>query len=208
MNKVVGCTPELVTPEEQARADIYGLLANLFYAPPPPELLNAIANARGMCDEVAESSFCKSWVALRQAAADADAVRVRDEYDAAFITTGQAPVMLYACFHLSGRLNDRAVIALRDDLAQLGIARRPAAGETEDHLSALCDVMRLLIAGAPGVPPAAPQDQWRFFQHHLQPWYGRVADAVENASETHFYKHVGRFARAFFDLESESLVIE
>jgi TorA maturation chaperone TorD len=116
--------------------------------------------------------------------------------------------MLYACFHLSGRLNDRAVIALRDDLARLGISRRPAAGETEDHLSALCDVMRMLIAGAPGMAPAAPQDQHRFFQRHLQPWYGRVADAIEHAAETHFYKHVGRFARAFFDLERESLTIE
>jgi TorA maturation chaperone TorD len=207
VNKVVGCTPE-VTPEEQARADIYGLLAHLFYAPPSPELLNAIANAEGVCDDGAESAFCKAWAVLQQSAADADAACVRDEYDAAFVTTGQAPVMLYACFHLSGRLNDRAVIALRDDLARLGIARRPAAGETEDHLSALCDVMRLLIAGAPGVPPAAPPQQQRFFQRHLQPWYGRVADAIEHAPETHFYKHVGRFARAFFDLESESLVIE
>lgn len=207
MNRVVGCTPE-VTPEEQARADIYGLLANLFYAPPPPELLDAIANAEGVCGGEAESAFCKAWIALRRAAADADAERVRDEYDAAFISTGQAPVMLYACFHLSGRLNDHAVIALRDDLAQLGMARRPAAGETEDHLSALCDVMRLLVAGAPDVLPAAPPDQQRFFQRHLQPWYGRVADAIENAPETHFYKHVGRFARAFFDLEGESLVIE
>lgn len=203
----VGCTPE-VTPEEQARADIYGLLANLFYAPPSPELLNAVANAEGVCDDGAESAFCKAWAGLRQVAADADAVCVRDEYDAAFITTGQAPVMLYACFHLSGRLNDRAVIALRDDLGRLGISRRPAAGETEDHLSALCDVMRMLIAGAPGMAPAAPQDQHRFFQRHLQPWYGRVADAIENAAETHFYKHVGRFARAFFDLERESLTIE
>jgi TorA maturation chaperone TorD len=68
--------------------------------------------------------------------------------------------------------------------------------------------MRMLIAGAPGMAPAAPQDQHRFFQRHLQPWYGRVADAIEHAAETHFYKHVGRFARAFFDLERESLTIE
>jgi TorA maturation chaperone TorD len=197
-----------VTPEEQARADIYGLLANLFYTPPAPELLVAIANAEGVCDEAAGSSLCRAWKGLRQAAASADAASVRDEYDAAFITAGQAPVMLYACFHLSGSLNDRAMVALRDDLAQFGIARRAAAGETEDHVSALCDVMRMLIAGAEDRAPAAADDQRRFFQRHIQPWYSQLADTIESTDETRFYKHVGRFARAFFDLESESLTIE
>ena len=42
---------------------------------------------------------------------------------------------------------EKPLAELRTDLAVLGLARRGAATMFEDHLAALCESMRLLIAG-------------------------------------------------------------
>jgi TorA maturation chaperone TorD len=64
-------------PEELARANFYGLLARLFYAPPDAELLQALAAA----DEVhAEGGgISLAWRELARAAAAAEPSCVREE---------------------------------------------------------------------------------------------------------------------------------
>ena len=69
------------------------------------------------------------------------------EYDALFGGVGKPEVYLFGSHYLSGFLNEKPLARLRDDLAELGLARDEAMPETEDHIAYLCEVMRYLIAG-------------------------------------------------------------
>jgi TorA maturation chaperone TorD len=195
---------EKIAPEDLARAQVYGLLANLFYAPPPQSLLDAIAGLPHAGDG---SEYGSTLRALRDAATKADATAVKHEYDAAFIGTGRQPVMLYASFYLSGFLNEKPLAELREDLARLGLARREDTHETEDHIAGLCDVMRFLVVGGGGKPPAELAVQRDFFRRYIKPCYPQLCEAVTGAGETRFYKHVANLARAFFALEDQAFDI-
>jgi TorA maturation chaperone TorD len=196
-----------IDPEDRSRAAVYALLANVFYRPPEQVVFDAIAGGLAICDDGADSGFCRAWRALREAAAVADGDAVRREFDTAFIGTGRQPVMLYASFYLTGFLNEKPLAELRDELAQMGLARSGQSHETEDHISALCDVMRYLIAGDGDMPSASLETQRNFFLRHINSWYLQLCDAVVNAAETDFYKHVARFAREFFELEREAFAM-
>ena len=194
----------VVLPEDRARAEVYALLGNLFYQPPSAGLLEFIATTKTICNDVPDSGFCRAWRALQKAAADADAEAVKDEFDTAFIGTGRQPVMLYGSFYLAGFLNEKPLAQLRDELTKMGLARSGNSYETEDHISALCDVMRFLIAGDQDTPPAALEVQRDFFQRHIHSWNTQLCAAVIAAPQTNFYKHVAEFAREFFAVENES----
>lgn len=196
-----------VAPEDRTRADMYALIGNLFFGPPSKDLLAAIARGDAMSEEGTDTAFRRAWKALRHVAATSDPDAIRHEYDTVFISTGRAPVMLYGSHYLAGFLMEKPLAKLRDELAQLGIARRQTSGESEDHISALCDVMRFLIVGDEATPPAALEVQRGFFERNVQPWYARLCDATHNAAETNFYGRVADLAMAFFDIESESLQI-
>jgi len=193
-----------VLAEDQARADVYSLLSSLLYQPPAPALLQSIATVDFICNDVQDSEFCRAWRALQQSAAVAKAEAVKEEFDAAFISTGRAAVMLYGSYYLAGFLHEKPLAELRDALARMAMARRDDRHESEDHISALCDVMRFLIVGDRDAAPAALETQRDFFRHYIASWHIRLCDAMENAADTRFYKHVARFARAFFDLENEA----
>ena len=196
-----------VLPEDRVRAEIYALLGNLFYQPPSAELLEMIATSRTLCNDGSDSGFCRAWRALQEAAANADAEAVKDEFDTAFIGTGRQPVMLYASFYLAGFLNEKPLAQLRDELTQMGLTRGESSHETEDHLSALCDVMRFLIEGDGDTPPAALAIQRDFFLRHINSWNTQLCADVIAATPTHFYKHVAQFMREFFAIENESFDI-
>lgn len=198
---------DVVFPEDQARAEIYALLGNLFYQAPSANLLESIATSQTLCNDSADSNFCQAWRALQNAAANADVEAVKDEFDTAFIGTGRQPVMLYGSFYLAGFLNEKPLAQLRDELTKMGLARSGNRHETEDHISALCDVMRFLIAGDHDRLPAALSVQRDFFQRHINSWNTQLCAAVGGATQTHFYKHVAQFMREFFAIENESFDI-
>jgi TorA maturation chaperone TorD len=194
-------------PEDTARAEVYALLGALFYQPASKELLRVIATGSGICNDEPVSDFCRAWRALQQAAGQADAEAVKEEFDAAFIGTGRQPVMLYGSFYVAGFLHEKPLAVLRDDLTKMGVARRGDRHESEDHVSALCDVMRFLIAGDADTPPAALDVQREFFRSHIEPWYAGLAAAITGANQTIFYKHVAHFMREFFAVENAAFDI-
>ncbi len=196
-----------VLPEDQARAEVYALLSNLFYQPPAKKLLQAIATSNSMCNDGADSGYCRAWRALQDAAAVADAEAVQAEFDTAFISPGRQPVMLYGSFYLAGFLHEKPLAQLRDELTKMGLARSGDSHETEDHISALCDVMRFLIAGDHDRLPAALSVQHDFFRRHINSWNTQFCAAVIAATQTHFYKLVAHFMREFFAIENESFDI-
>lgn len=79
----------------------------------------------------------------------------------------------------------------------MGLARREGAGEPEDHIAALCDTMRYLIA----VQKRDLAEQRGFFTRWIGPAADSLCDAIEREPATAFYKSVGKFARAFFHIE-------
>jgi len=190
-----------VDPQDRMRADHYGLLGHLFYAPPDVDLLRALAESVALDAEAPEARFFEAWNALRRAAGATTAEAVRAEYDETFIGVGKPAVMLYASYYLSGFMNDKPLVELRDQLAGLGLARRGAAEEPEDHFSGLADVMRQLILDE--CRPAAGRDaaQEQFFSRFIAPCYGRLCDAVDGVAEAAFYRSLAGFARAFLDVE-------
>jgi TorA maturation chaperone TorD len=191
-------TPTL-PPEEAARANFYGLLARLFYAPPDAALLQAIAAADDDAadDDEIEGGIGEAWLALARAAAVADPEAVREEFENAFIGTGKAPVTLYTNAYTIRLSNEVPLVELRAQLAALGLGRREEVSEPEDHIAALCEVMRHLVAEQ----KRDLSEQKGFFSRWLHPAVEPLCTAIEESSITVFYKHVGRFANQFFSIE-------
>ncbi len=187
--------------EHAARAALYGVLSHLFFSAPSPDFLQQIAGSRDAVSDDA-SPLAMAWRDLCNAAGSADATAVRGEFDTVFVSPGKPPVSLYASSYMAGRLRGQLLAELRGDLAQIGYARAEESTEYEDHLSALCDVMRGLIVEDVD-PAAALAAQQVFFRNYLAPWQGKVCNAINDCEQVAFYRPVAAFAHAFFINESE-----
>lgn len=185
--------------EEEARAEIYGVLATLFYAPPPQALLDAIAAAPAAGDSLLE----QAWNELADACRHVQPARVREEYEGLFIGVGKPEVLLYGSFYLSGFLMEKPLAELRADLAKLGLERSEAMPESEDHLAALCDVMRYLITSDDAVHASLAAQQ-KFFDTHMRSWVLTCCEAVENHPDAGFYRLAALLARRFFEVEMQA----
>ncbi len=189
------------TEENGARAALYGALSHLLFSAPNPSFLQQIAGSRDAVSDDA-SPLATAWRALCDVAGSADATAVRSEFDTVFVSTGKPPVSLYASSYMAGRLRGQLLAELRDDLARIGYARAENSSEYEDHLSALCDVMRGLMVDEEN-PAVAFAAQQAFFRNYLAPWYGKVCAAINDCEQVAFYRPVAAFAHAFFINESE-----
>ncbi|HZX26209.1 MAG TPA: molecular chaperone TorD family protein [Telluria sp.] len=192
--------------EEQGRADLYALLARLLFAPPDAYLLQQLAAAPVRAG--ATQPLELAWSALARSCASTHAADAAAEFDALFVSIDAPRVSPYASVYLTGFLNEKPLVALRDDLARLGLARRRGAGEMEDHLGALCDAMRLLIAGGASRRPQPLAVQCAFFEAHLAPWYARCLNDLRSVPEARFYRLVADLAEAFFDVEALAFELE
>ena len=187
--------------EETARAEVYGLLAQLFYAPPGPDLLAALRVAP--TEAPAAGGFLEEpWRALVGVCREMDDAQVAAEHDALFGGVGKPEVYLFGSHYLTGFLNERPLARLREDLAGLGLARDEAMPETEDHLAYLCEVMRYLIAGD-DVSVSNLTRQQAFFADHLQPWASAACEAVAGHPRARFYARLADFTRAFLGVEQQ-----
>ncbi|WP_119154550.1 TorD/DmsD family molecular chaperone [Caldimonas tepidiphila] len=187
--------------EELARAEAYGLLAALLYAPPSAELHAQLAVAP--TEAPAPGAFLEnSWGELVGTARRLSHAKVLEEFDALFVALGKPEIFLFGSYYQAGALNEKPLVALRHELAELGLARDPAMSETEDHIAYLCEVMRYLIAGDDaGVSNLARQH--RFFSTHLQGWAGALWDTLAAHPRADFYRAVAGFARDFFEVEAQ-----
>lgn len=187
--------------EETARAELYGLLAQLYYARPTPDTLAALRVA--VTEAPAAGGFLQEpWQQLVGAARAQDDEAIAAEFDRLFGGVGKPEVFLYGSHYLSGFLNEKPLVRLRSDLAALGLARGEAMPETEDHVAYLCEVMRYLIAGD-DVAVCNLTAQRHFFATHLQPWILQLCDALQAQPAAHFYAALAQFTRAFVAVEAQ-----
>lgn len=186
-------------PEELARANLYGLLSRLFYAPADPNLLAEISRSPapeegGAPDE--NTGLALAWRNLQEACRNAYPVVVRQEYDDLFVGVGKAGVTPYLSAFAEPQSPDRYLVRLRQQLDAWGLARRGSVFEVEDHIAGACDVMRWLIEG--GRPLT---EQRMFFEDFLYPGGAPFCAAVQNVRAIVFYQHVATFAAEFFAVE-------
>ncbi|WP_427999565.1 TorD/DmsD family molecular chaperone [Acidovorax sp.] len=187
--------------EETARAELYGLLAQLYYSAPAPELLALLRVA--VTEAPAQGGLLEDpWQQLVGAARARDDRAIAAEFERLFGGVGKPEVFLYGSHYLSGFLNEKPLARLRSDLDALGLARSEAMPETEDHVAYLCEAMRYLIAGD-DVAVCNLTTQRDFFAAHLQPWVPALCDVLEAHPAAPFYGALARFTRAFVSIEAQ-----
>jgi len=191
----------MLPPEEAARADFYALLAALFNAAPDATLLRNLAQAAPM---EGDGPLARAWQGLVDAsnAMDADAAAL--EYEDLFAGVGKAAVSVFAGYYSGAPSRDHPRIRIQAALADLGLARDARATEPEDHLAGLFEVMRVLVAGAPGRQPEALAAQRRFFTDHVEKGAAGFFAALARAPEANYYRQVAAVGAAFTELESQS----
>jgi TorA maturation chaperone TorD len=187
--------------EETARAEVYGLLAALLYAPPTPELLAQLRVAVTQAPQ--EGGFLEeSWRDVVASARELSDEQIATEHAQLFGGVGKPEVYLYGSHYLSGFLNEKPLVRLRTALAKLGIERDETMPETEDHFAYCCEVMRFLIAGE-DVSVSNLTNQKEFFGEQLQPWVMPMCDALQAHPRAVFYAKLSAFVRAFLSVEMQ-----
>lgn len=187
--------------EELARAELYGLLARLWMAAPDEALLEQFRVAVTQAPQ--QGAFLEApWSALVAAMRATTPAAAAQEYDALFLGVGKPEVFLYGSYYLSGFLNEKPLATLRDDLAELGLARDETRGETEDHVAGVFEVMRYLIAGE-DVAVCNLERQRRFFRAHVQPWVEALCDAVQAHPRARLYALLAELTRGFVQVEAQ-----
>jgi TorA maturation chaperone TorD len=181
-------------PEDRARADCYALIGRLFIAAPNKELLAALATPGP--EENEPSDLAITWRALQQASAGAIPDLLREEHEQLFIGVGKALITPYTSGYASPSGPDRHLVRLRDCLAKWDLARPEAVFEMEDHIAAVCDVMRWLIEDG-----RSWGEQKAFFNEFVYAGSRALCNAVAAASPAVFYRPVAAYSLAFFELE-------
>lgn len=184
-------------PEDRARGDLYALIASLFYAPPDAALLQMLAEADEIVGEDDSVPLAEAWARLQRACVATDEEAIQQEYDALLVGVGKAPVPPYAGAFARESGGEALLVGLRSFLAERGLGRQEAVTEPEDHIAALCEVMRHMIS----VQQAGLEDQRTFFARFIDPGAVRLCEAVIASPEANFYRPVAGFAKAFFELE-------
>jgi TorA maturation chaperone TorD len=201
-----------LSEEDKARADCYALVSRLFYAPVDAELLAVLSDAPKLElpggeslelitweIEADETPYTQAMKTLKQACATAEPELLRQEYDDLFTGAGKALVTPYTSGYADPHAPDRYLVALREHLIAWGLARRDAVFEIEDHVSAVCDVMRWLIERERPL-----QEQHAFFNDFVYTGVGTFCDAIEARARTPFYKAVAGVARTFLTIEKDA----
>lgn len=185
--------------EDVVRADIYALLARLFYAGPDAAVLGAIAAADGLTAE-SGTPLSTAWRALQAAAVAAEPSDATADYNRIFVGIGKAPVSIYASHYLTENYKELTLVHLRDELGRLGLARKPEAVEPEDHLAGLLDVMRHLVQRSDGDFSA----QAAFFNSYLKSWHIDFCAAIDaSGGAPPLYQALSRMLQCFFEIEVE-----
>ena len=182
-------------PEEAARANLYGLIARLFYAPPDEHLISELLAADdGGADGGALGA---AWRALVEASRAASPAALRDEHLVLFVGTGRSEVTPYLSHYLAKHTSDSPLVGLRQLLDSWGIARREGVAEYEDHIAGVCETMRFVIA----VQQRPTEEQSVLFDRFLYRGASAFCSAVSASKDARFYRMVASFTQAFLDVE-------
>ena len=208
-----------IADEEQARATCYGLISTLFCAPPNAELLRELGRSGQVSEPVdgadngwtlveidkpsVGGGYPEAYQALTIVCRKADIGSVHDEYRQIF----GGPQTALVTSPVSGSAGPNAaelhLVALHEHLVACGLAQRGGVFGVEDHVAAVCDVMRWLIEHD---RPLAVQRT--FFEEFVYTGLGAFCLAISLNPGTSFYRAVAELARAFLAVECEALGVQ
>lgn len=186
---------------DTVRANTYRLLARLLAAPATSELLEMLKRIDG-ADSTGGGAMTAAWQALKLAGQRMTVEAIDDEYHELFIGLTRGELVPYGSWYMTGFLMDQPLVVLRRDLAALGFERQEGILEPEDHVSALCETMSLIIDGGDGI---SFETQRNFFKEHLAPWAERFFSDLQQAPSARFYSAVGQLGEQFFGIEKQYL---
>jgi TorA maturation chaperone TorD len=183
---------------------LYGLIARLFHEAPDQELLDQIVSSipEGKEAQSEDAPLARVWQNLVEMAKANPAKAWQDEFDQNFISVGRPIIILNGSFYMAGYLNERPLVEIRRALDAFGLESAEEISETEDHISALCEVMRYLIAGD-DVEISNLTNQRVFFNDHIRPWHDDLFDAIDSVPEMRLYHSVASLAREFLAIEGQ-----
>jgi TorA maturation chaperone TorD len=184
--------------DSELRASTYRLLATLFAGPPSQDLLDMLKEV-DVGDE--DAPLAPAWRMLALAARQTSVAAVDDEYHALFVGITRGEVMPYGSWYLTGFLMERPLAELRQDLQELGYARREEVKEPEDHVAALCETMSMLILDK----DIGTGRHKRFFDDHIEPWMVRFFQDLQAAETAEFYGAVGLLGEEFLQIDKQYL---
>ena len=184
---------------DRARSAEYALLGSLLLRAPDSARLHQLRQIRGDATPLG-----LAHIALAGAAAATTVEKVQREFFELFIGVGRGELLPYASYYLTGFLNDRPLVRLRDDLRAIGVERAAGTYEPEDHIGTLLEVMSGLAAGEFG----AGHDQAHFFGRHIASWAARFFTDLEVAGSADFYRTVGALGRLYMTIEAEAFAME
>ncbi len=196
-----------IAPEDEARAGIYALLSRLFAAPPTVPLLEALGTT-DLWDEADGNPLAAAWNRLVKATGAMDVDAAEQEYTDLFVGVGKSAVNPHGSHWIAGFMMEKPLADLRTTLARIGLAREPGVSMLEDHLAAVMETMRILIAGRGDRRPAPAGEQQAFFTSHIAPWVFICCNAIEQCPVANYYRRVAEFANLFLAVERDSLAMD
>lgn len=194
-----------LSPEDRGRCDFYALLARLYADGPDARFLAALGSAETIDGG---TPFASAWNRLVAASGAMDAEAAAQEYTDLFIGVGKCEVNLHGSHWLTGFMMEKPLAELRTDLAALRLARRDDVVMLEDHISALCETMRLLIIGQDERKPAAVATQRAFFERHIASWIFPCCTAIRESSIANYYVRVAEFTEQYMALDRDALAMD
>jgi len=187
-----------ISEEEAYRAQFYLLLSRLLGAPVDARMLEMLRGLEGDDSELGRAINELSEIAAATSLEDAV-----EEYHNLFIGITRGELLPFCSYYLTGFLNEKPLVDLRQDLEGLGISRSREASVSEDHISALCEIMHALIVGRFG-ETVSLREQHRFFRRHIASWSAKFFDDLETAKSARLYRPVGRIGNLFLEIEGEA----
>ena len=199
--------PGGLADEDRARGEFYALLGRLYGAAPDAPLLAALGASDLWADD-GDNPLAGTWNRLVLASRAADAEAVEQEYTDLFVGVGKAECSLHGSYWTRDAGTEPPLVGLRTELARLGLARQGGSTLYEDHLGALCETMRILVAGTGARPPETIAAQRAFFERRIGPWVHECCAALRESPIANYYAQVAQFTDLFMALERDSFAIE
>ncbi|MDF2096548.1 TorD/DmsD family molecular chaperone [Aquibaculum arenosum] len=186
-----------VAEEDRLRLGWYTLLARLLSGAPDRDFLVSLAALEGD-----ETELGQAVQTLAQVSRRSEPKEIEQEHFTLFVGVGQAELLPYASYYLTGFLHDRPLARLRGEMAELGIARQDNVSEPEDHIASLCEMMAGLIGGSFG-EPADLATQQRFYDTHIGCWAPRFFEDLQASPSARFFMPVGTIGSLFLQIEAQ-----
>lgn len=190
--------PVDIAEEDSYRAQFYLLLSRLLGAPVDADALAMLRGLEGDDSELGRAIGDLSEIAAATSLEDA-----AEEYSKIFIGITRGELLPYGSYYLTGFLNEKPLVALRQDLEGLGITRSKEASVPEDHIATLCEIMQTMIVGRFG-EMVSLREQNRFFRKHIDSWAAKFFEDLQKAKSASLYEPVGRIGKLFLEIEGEA----